>query len=40
MGKEYRLPNFCVNEPYMEKELCQKDEQREFNQINVILNFG
>ena len=36
-NKEYRIPNFCINEPFMEKELHVKEEHREFHKIDVII---
>ncbi len=34
-GKEYRIPNFCINEPFMEKALHELDENRDFHKIKV-----
>lgn len=34
-GRHIYIPNFCINEPYLEKELHAKEENREFHKINV-----
>ena len=36
----YSIPNYCINDPYFEKELEKIDSKRERNKINVNLKIG
>ena len=36
----YNIPNYCINDPYFEKELVKVDLQRKKNQINIFLKLG
>ena len=36
----YKIPNYCINDPYFEKELIKVDPQRKKNQIFVFLKYG
>ena len=36
----YQIPNYCINDPYFEKELVKVDLQRKKNQINIFLKLG
>jgi len=38
-GRDIRIPNFCINEPYMEKQLHEKENMRTFHLIKVNFNF-
>ena len=33
----YRVPNYCINDPFFEKELMAVDENKEKRNINITL---
>ena len=36
----YKIPNYCINDPYFEKELDKIDSKRDKKQVNVNLKLG
>ncbi len=36
----YKIPNYCINDPYFEKKLIKVESQRKKNQIFIFLKFG
>jgi hypothetical protein len=37
-GKHYHVPNFCINDPFFEKEIKQEDSQHIAKRIKVKLH--
>jgi hypothetical protein len=37
-GKSYHIPNFCINDPYFEKELKSEEEKHISKKLNIKLN--
>ena len=36
----YQIPNYCINDPYFEKELVKVEPDRKKNRINIFLKLG
>ena len=39
-GYIYMIPNYCINDPYFEKELLEKNTTRETKKISIYLKHG
>ena len=37
-GNIYKIPNFCINNPYIEKELIKEITGKENKELKVILH--
>jgi len=36
-NKIYRIPNYCINLPYMEKKINSVDESHKMNKMSIVL---